>query len=154
MQTMTDAFLSVPFQRIKKIADGMITVFVGDHRYRIYDFLLNRQSVVFFKIQTQLFYIHLGQGGTVTIPTEWLYNINSLRQQILSDSSFQQRVALQNPLVIGGCVVNLTFLALLQTVSDFFHGILQFAVQVSSPLFFAPLQEPVFLLQSHQSKYQ
>ena len=60
MQTMADAFLSVPFQRIKKIADWMITVFVGDHRYRIHDFLFNSQSVVFFKIQNQILYIHIG----------------------------------------------------------------------------------------------
>ena len=77
---------------------------------------------------------------------------HSFCQQIFSDSSFQQRVKLKHPFIVGGGIGYLTFLGLFQAASDLFHGaefrllsILQFAAQVSSPLFLAVLQSPGIL---------
>ena len=44
------AFCSVPLQGIKKITDRVVTVFIGNNRNCVYDFLLYGQSIVFFKI--------------------------------------------------------------------------------------------------------
>ena len=110
VQTKAYAFLSVPLQAVQKITDRMIAVFVGYNQCGILDFLLNRQAVVFFKVEKQIFNIHIGQSGAFTIPTKRLYNVGAFRQQIFADSTFQQRVILKYRLVVHGGIRRLTLL--------------------------------------------
>ena len=82
----------------------------------------------------------------------------AMKIAVISDSTLQNGVILKNGQTVAYAVLDCSVIGQVQTSSDFFHGharlcVLQFAVQVSSPLFSARLQELSFLRECHREEY-
>lgn len=121
MQAIADALCPVPLQAIEEVPDRVVAVFVGNYHHGILYFFLNAKSIGFLKIQEQIFDVHIGQGWAVPISAEGLHNIRPFGQQILADRSFQQRIMLQDTLVIRRTVGSFPLLGQFQTVPYFLH---------------------------------
>ena len=111
------------------------------------------------KIANQIIQIGIIECRCLFAPPEGLHNIDTLRENVVPDSTLQIGVILKYCQTVPYAVLDSSAIGQVQTSSDFFHGhgrlwVLQIAVQVSSPLFFARQPELSFLRECRTREYQ
>ena len=156
---MADALCAVPFQTVQIVTDGVVLVAVSDNGDGFLDFLLAGQSVLIFQIEHEIIQVCIIQGRCLLAPPKWLYNVDTLRENVVPDSTLQIRVILKDCQTVPYAVLDSSAIGQVQTSSDFFHAhgrlwVLQIAVQVSSPLFFARQPELSFLRECRTGEHQ
>jgi len=158
-QSVADAFCAIPFQTVQIVTDGVVLIAVSDNGDSFLDFLLARQCVFIFQIEHQIIQVRIVECRCLLAPPKGLYNVDTLRENVVPDSTLQIWVILKYCQTVPYAVLDSSAIGQVQTSSDFFHGharlwVLQIAVQVSSPLFFARQPELSFLRECRTREYQ
>ena len=84
---IADALCAVPFQAVQIVADGVVLVAVRDNGNGFFNLLFAGQSVLVLQIEHEVIEVRVVQGRCGLLPPEGLYNINTLRQNVVADST-------------------------------------------------------------------